>query len=301
MKLGFLYSIALTLPLVWACGRDDKGDSGNADSNRGLALTNFAVKSFADLPLEDKCNGIKDFFETFQKNYLPEVEVSFDPNTCKHAQIMNRASSFDIRPLFKKGDQSLQLGVLLSYTFDKTKEAFVMLKPAYFRNAGNDWPIYEPETSDDFFGQNFSELRQTFAAWLEPALNQPVLVYGKSYSDFISVIEKELGQGSEGMTLIRPSVKFRIVPDPAKKGEGIVDFLEADLSSYTETDESAIVHQQKLLDCLDLACLKSKKISYDITTHLNLYSEPAPHEGDPTWGHQEFFSIPLFFLRGQVR
>lgn len=296
MNLSFLYSCAAALLLVSSCAKKDREAPAQPDPTAALQLTSFHSQSIAELDLEDKCEGIKGFFLDFQRAYLPEVEVSFNPKTCKHSQINSKFSLFDVRPIFRKGDRTLEMGVILTFSFDKKTETFTPNKPTFYSYTDDNWILFEPGSEVEFFGSNFLTMENTFSKWLNAKEQHPIRVYGLSFTDFVTKVEKRFGSESDGMSLTNPAVKFRIVPDPQKKAEGTIDFIEADLSGYTKTTDSGEVVQEKFLNCLDLECLRSSKITYDITTHLNLYSESIPDPENTGWLQEEFFSIPLFFI-----
>ncbi len=267
---------------------------------KALDVTEFNSQTFADLSWEAKCSGTKQFFSDFQKKYLPDAKLSFSEDTCRREYDFGDSYLNIIDPTFEKDGSLLKLAVNLSSKFHpdtfSLRADYVEIDRRVDKIGRSSFRF---GAEDAVFGENLIHLNKTFEQWLKTGSDKPVSVFGMSYPDYLDLVGKRLGTDSNGLSLTRPTVTFKLAPGPNGYYAGTAVFTAADLSNYTYTDNSGETGPRKLLNCTDLDCLNSSPITYKVAGPILTLSSPdvvtGEHNGIPIHENKSF-TVTLDFL-----
>jgi hypothetical protein len=274
------------------CAKNKDKDAPAAAQPKALSLATFQAPTFADLPWEEKCSGTMQFFKDFQKQYLPESEISFSERTCNRELEVEGAYINTIEVAYSRNGQKLNLETRLQAVFDSHKLNLIPDQVTFNRRrSASELSEYTYEPVDANIGSNLFNLAETFDAWLNQEPEGPITIYGYSYPDFLALIQQKFGPESAGLELTSPNVTFKLVPNSEDTGSGKVEFTSADLSNYSAG---------KLLGCSDLLCLQTSGITFKVAGPSLVLVGPSTEEGNDNGipiNVRPLFRVYLDFLK----
>ncbi len=281
------YLPILAILALTGCGKSHHDSKPLPVTPVQLGLASFQSPIFSDLAWEDKCVGTKQFFIDFQKQYLPESELTFSAETCKREVDFGDLYWNVIEPIFKNEGQTLNLQVYLRTRFETRTNSLLAFQSGISRKSDqNGSSNFVYLDTDAAIGGNLVHLAKTFEAWLTTDAEKPATVFGFAYPDYLQEVKKKIGPDSEGLKLTEPKMTFKLIPGKDGIAEGTVLFSEVELS-------------KKLLNCLDQTCLNESPISYKIAgprlTLLSPETVTSELNGIPV-RERVTFSIDLDFL-----
>ncbi|HYX36868.1 MAG TPA: hypothetical protein VE954_27485 [Oligoflexus sp.] len=268
-RFAAYFCLALLAPL--GCAKNKDEDAPEAPQPRVLSLAAFYAPTYADLPWEEKCSGTMQFFKDFQKEYLPDSEVSFSDRTCKRELEVEDTYINVIEVAYSRNGQKLNLETHLQAVFDSRKLNLIPDQVTFNRRiSGNDLPVFRYDPVDANIGSNLLNIAETFDAWLNKEPDGPIKIYGYPYPEFLALIQERFGPESTGLELTSPKVTFKLIPSSENAGSGTVEFTSADLSTYPAGT---------LLGCSDLPCLQASGITFKVAGPSLALVGPATEEG----------------------
>jgi hypothetical protein len=286
--------IVLALTLLSACargGKDEndgpslKPDLENAQLQSSiLDYSGFQYPSFDDVSLEQKCDGLKQFFEYIAKKYmLSDVKIDIDTSGCGVPSSFYKPGkeSVEIQITYSRNDKFLKLLPKAQLVYSSESYQIAMKEP--------DFGIINPFREEleypytDFIGFSVSSLVDVFTEWVNKNSKRDSSNLVSNYLDFLSNIEKKFGSESQGLKLnLDSSTKWLREPvtegpdaldlekrwlkvqfEPSNEiGVGKLKILDIGLEVFRELD-----HQGKAIDypffgCMDNKCLRDKEFTY---------------------------------------
>lgn len=288
ISLRIAFVAALTL--ISACDRKEKEKDPKppVDQNRSsedseesaLDFSDFEYPSFDDVSLEQKCDGIKKFFDHLAKKYISQdLKIDIDTSEC------GVPSSY-----YKPGQESLKVDI----TFSRD-EKYVIMRPMVdlvysavghqiVSKEANHFTSAEPSDLKypftDFLGVSARRFAKSFTQWMDKDSSTNGI---QTYLDFVSGIEKNYGNESMGLKLKLDSAT-RWVREPIKEGPDAIDpekkwitiqfepssevgvgklkILDAGSEVFRELDHQGRAFDCTFFDCTDSLCLREKEFTY---------------------------------------
>lgn len=226
-----------------------------------LKVVDLKFDNLRDLPIENRCKGLKDFVVGYIKQYSDSVSIK----EIKCETIHPRApyGIYNLRFSLTKSDGEI--------SFILSVKGLNLASPEYTLKVNKDEKYYfynsfETITFDSYlssFDQNLGHFHKSIYSYLGlKALNSTI--YGHDFFDFNYTLRELSKEGflgiyvkREGGKKVEIPIKIELIPTSEDKFyEGRVSFIAADDSFFQDA--------QTLLGCHNLKCLQDSNILYEV-------------------------------------
>ncbi|RYZ90385.1 MAG: hypothetical protein EOP04_04100 [Proteobacteria bacterium] len=272
----YLLALALfsTISLNLACSKDHESKQTNEPQSKALQLH---VTPLAETSIDRSCAELLDTLKDFSANYLAETEVEAGkgfPDGCDH-QYHFESLAFQMGYTLKSPKASLKLRIAVSRDLDSSRN-LVATKVYIDRVTSDETTKFVPNEADKIFGENLFHLKTTLEAWAAPS-NLPVIVFGKTESEYHKKLVSNFGPGSNRDLSDKLGLKIELLPSADDARQGSVKFLNVD-PSYFKVRPNTALKTPHFLYCPDIECL-NEGITYKVNGDvIALNSKPAQFE-----------------------
>lgn len=245
--------------------------TGNEDEDfkQALDLSKFPEKAFLDVQVDKRCDGIKDFFNTYAKIYLNNVSV------------------IDERKCLERFDKD---SYEYNYGFSFKKENSILKIDSYITKFGTQVTIEEKtlHTYDQIYNfdptwkdeSNLIRLDITFKSWIDTPQSKNI-IFNVPYEQFVTSVLSRFSEKSENSSVGEGDdlISFHLFPEFEQKVEGRVKFVAVGDDLFIKyQDRNIPQYMGGFLGCNSMECLNNNSIRFKIFADTLFFYRIIPKE-----------------------